>query len=166
MRLEAHSANCFSSKYLLKLDGRPAGTIRNRWLSFGIDIQFTERLRLYFERTFSLRKATSWLVGGGFQLADADADAKEVLATGQRTGLLTGSWNLNLGVGPTKLVQTSLFSSDFVVQKGSQVIARASRISWCEASWQAEGSDALNVTDLVFIGLVYHAILQRQGRSP
>ncbi len=155
MRLVARSPSCFSSQYVLKLDGRPVGQFQGRWFSEGINIRLTERLQLHFEKT-------SWL-GSNFQLLDANSS--EILAQGSRSGFFARNWNLSLRTGPAKLVRTSLFSTAFAVQQQGKNVANASRIGWCEGGWQVEDHGTLDATDLVFIGLVYHTILRRQRNS-
>lgn len=165
MLLEARSPSCFSSEYLLKLDGRPVGRFRGRWFSEGIIIRLTERLQLQFEKT-------SWL-GSGFQLIDVNS--REVLAAGKKSGFFTGTWDLQLRIGPAQLVRTSLFSSAFGVRQcgqdlgdqdlGDQYLAHASRIGWCEGGWRVEDDGTLDATDLIFTGLIYHTVLQRRRSS-
>ncbi len=156
MLLEAQSANCFSSRYVLKLDERPIGQFRGRWFREGIDIRLTERLQMRFEKQ-------SWL-GSQFQLIDTNT--QETLADGSRAGFFTGTWNLNLRSGPAQLVRVSLFSSAYEVKLGERIAARATRIDWCSRGWRVQDYDSdgslLDATDLVFVGLIYHTILQRQ----
>lgn len=163
MHIEAQSANCFSSQYILKLDGRPIGQFRGRWFSEGIDVRLTERLQLHFNKE-------SWL-GSKFQLMDATT--KETLASGARAGFFGGTWNLKLRNGPAQLVRTSWFSSAYKIQRGEVTIAQAARTDWCSRGWRVEdrtpnnelSKSTLEATDLVFIGLVYHTILQRRQNS-
>jgi len=155
MHLVARSPSCFSSQYVLKLDGRSVGQFQGRWFGEGIDIRLTERLRLRFEKT-------SWL-SSKFQLIDANSS--DILAQGNRSGFFTGSWDISLSTGPANLVRTSLFSSAFEVQQDGKNVANASRIGWCEGGWEIEDKGTLDATDLVFVGLVYHTILQRQRNS-
>lgn len=152
MQLEARSPSCFSSQYLLKLDGRPVGQFRGRWFSEGIDIRLTERLQLHFEKT-------SWL-SGEFRLLDAST--QEVLAKGNRAGFFTRSWDLDLRSGSAQLAPAGIFSSAYKVVQGERIAAHASRIGWCEGGWLVEDDGTLDATDLVFVGLVYHTVLQRQ----
>jgi len=152
MLLQARSPSCFSSEYLLKLDGRPVGRFRGRWFSEGIDVRLTERLKLHFEKT-------AWL-GSKFQLLDANSG--DVLADGRRSGFFTSKWDLNLSSGPAELRRTSLFSSALDVRQGGRNVAHAARIGWCEGGWQVTNEGTLDATDIVFVGLLYHTILKRQ----
>ena len=152
MQLEALSPSCFSTQYLLKLDGRPIGQFRGRWFSEGIDVRLTERLQLHFEKS-------SWL-GSEFRLIDANTE--EVLASGQRAGWISGTWDLALRSGAAQLARTGIFSTGYNVLQDGQTVAHASRIDWCNRGWRVEESGSLDATDLVFVGLVYHTILQRQ----
>jgi len=153
MLLEARPTDCFSSKHLLKLDGRPIGRFRGRWLSDGIEIEFVERLRLRFENT-------SW-IGSGYRLIETNSG--EVLATAQRAGILSGTWNLKLRSGSKEMFRTHLFSSGFEVRQGAQSVAQVTRIGWLERGWRVEDNGTLDVIDLVFVGLIYHKVLQRQS---
>lgn len=155
MLLQARSPSCFSSQYVLKLDGRAVGEFRGRWFSEGIDIRLTERLKLHFEKS-------SWL-GSDFRLIDVTSD--ESIASGARAGFFSGTWDLELRTGPAQLVRTSLFSSAYAVERDGESLATASRIGLCEGGWQVEDDGTLDATDLVFVGLVYHTILQRQRRN-
>lgn len=155
MELVARSPSCFSSQYVLKLDDRPVGEFRGRWFSEGIDIRLTERLKLHFEKT-------SWL-GSDFRLLDANTD--EVLASGRRSGFFTSAWELDLRSGPAKLKHKSFFSFTYVVEQNGQSVASATRIGLCEGGWRVEDTGALDATDLVFVGLIYHTILQRQRNN-
>lgn len=152
MELVARSPSCFSTQYVLKLDGRPVGEFRGRWFSEGIDIRLTERLKLHFEKA-------SWL-GSDFRLIDAST--QEELASGRRTGFFTSRWDLDLRTGPAEMVHNSLFSTSYTVQQNGQSVASASRIGFCEGGWRVEDNGTLDATDLVFVGLIYHTILQRQ----
>ena len=145
MLLEASSPSCFSSQYLLKLDGRAVGEFRGRWFSEGIDIRLTERLKLHFEKT-------SWL-GSDFRLLDANT--QETLAQGRRKGFFSGTWELDLRSSRAQLVRTSFFSHAYNVELGGKEVAQASRIGWCDRGWRVQGKDALDATDLIFVGLVY-----------
>ncbi len=155
MLIEARSPSCFSSQYVLKLDGRAVGEFRGRWFSEGIDIRLTERLKLHFEKA-------SWLASE-FRLLDAGTE--EVLASGTRTGVFSTSWDLQLRTGPAQLVRSSIFSSEFALQRDDGTLATASRIGICEGGWRVEDDGTLDATDLVFVGLIYHTILKRQQNS-
>ena len=155
MELIARSPSCFSTQYVLKLDGRPVGEFRGRWFSEGIDIRLTERLKLHFEKA-------SWL-GSDFRLLDANTD--EVLASGRRTGFFTSRWDLNLRTGSAEMYHKSMFSTSYTVQQAGQSVASATRIGLCEGGWRVEDTGSLDATDLVFVGLIYHTILQRQRKN-
>lgn len=155
MHLEARAPNCFSRHFVLKLDERPVGTFKGRWFSEGIDIRLTERLQLHFEKL-------SW-VGSDFRLIDVNT--QEVLAQGQRAGWFTRTWNLQLRTGPAQLVAPSLFSFRYNVIQNGEIVASVERYNWCERGWRAEEFGTLDATDLVFVGLVYHTILERSRRN-
>ena len=139
----------------MKLEDRPVGRFRGRWFTEGIDVRLTERLQLHFEKT-------SWL-GSSFRLIEANT--KQILASGQRAGFLSRSWDLELRTGPAELVASGLFSSAYRVRQDGQFVARASRLDWCSGGWRVVSDDTLDATDVVFVGLVYHTILKRQRRN-
>lgn len=155
MELEAQSPSCFSTEYLLKLDGRPVGRFRGRWFSEGVDVRLTERLQLHFEKA-------SWL-GSDFRLIDAQTE--EVLATGRRAGFFSRTWDLELRSGPAQRASNGLFSTAYNVQQLGNTAARATRTSWCSGGWRVDSDGTLDATDVVFIGLVYHTILRRQRNN-
>lgn len=155
MLLEARSPSCFSRQFVLKLDDRAVGEFQGRWFSEGIDIRLTERLKLHFEKS-------SWL-GSDFRLLDANSS--ESLASGKRTSWFSGTWDFSLQSGPAQFVRSGLFSTTFYVRRNGQNVATARRIGWCERGWRVECDDSLDATDLVFVGLVYHTILERQRRN-
>jgi hypothetical protein len=152
MILEARPENCCSTKFVLKLDGRPVGKYEGRWFSECLNIHLLER------RHLELRKL-SWL-GSKFELID--------LAIGQaigrcdRSGLFTRSWDMTLSVGPAVLVRAGWLTSAFELKQGDQVLARVDRLGWCERGWSAENQLPLAEEDLLFLGVLYHIILQRE----
>jgi hypothetical protein len=154
MLLEARSANCFSSTFVLKKDGRPVGTFEGRWFSESVDVYLTQRRHLVFEKV-------SWL-GSRFELVD-EAD-KAVLARGDRSGLFTSSWDLHTSAGDGQLVKGGWFVTgyDFVV--GKEVWASVDRVGLCERGWTVAGHGPLTEEDLLLIGLVYHTVQQRESR--
>jgi hypothetical protein len=155
MHLEAQSPSCFSTEYLLKLDGRPVGRFRGRWFSEGIDVRLTERLQLHFEKA-------SWL-GSDFRLIDANTE--QSVASGSRAGFFTRTWDLDLRSGPAQLVASGLFSTGYQVWREGKTAASATRVGCCSGGWQVTSDDTLDATDVVFVGLVYHTILRRQRNS-
>ncbi|HEX5085996.1 MAG TPA: hypothetical protein VFY40_28515, partial [Blastocatellia bacterium] len=62
MLLEAKAENCFSSKFVLKADGRTVGKFHGRWFGEDLEIDLTERRHLQFRKL-------SWL-GSKFELVD------------------------------------------------------------------------------------------------
>jgi len=50
MFLEARAADCFSSKFVLKVNGRSLGMFQGRWFSESLDIELTERRHLQFRK--------------------------------------------------------------------------------------------------------------------
>ena len=154
MILEARSPSCFSGRYVLKLDGRPRGEYRGRWFSEGVDIRLTGRLRLHLQKA-------SWL-GSHFNLTDTNGD---VLAEANRSGFLTSAWDLKLSTGAARLVSAGLFNTGFNVLQSGQTTGTVNRVGMCEGGWRVEGQVAFAETDLLFIGLVYHTILERRRSS-
>ncbi|HEX5272579.1 MAG TPA: hypothetical protein VFW33_18910 [Gemmataceae bacterium] len=152
MLLEAEAANCFSSTYVLKLDGRPLGKFEGRWLSEGIDLALVERRRLRFEKV-------GWL-GSHFRLV-AEGE-EEPVAEADRAGLFTSAWDLDLSKGQAQMVREGWFATGYAVQRGDHEVARVDRTGLCSRGWFVEGH-RLHDEDLILIGLVYHTIRRREA---
>ena len=152
MHLCTEAANCFSSTFVLKLDGRPAGKFEGRWMSEGIDLSLFERRRLRFEKV-------GWL-GSQFRLL-AD-DAEHPLGEACRQGILSSGWDLQLTSGPAQMTREGWLSTGYVIQRGVTDLARVDRNGLCTRGWTVEG-DGLKEEDLVLIGLVYHTIKRREA---
>jgi hypothetical protein len=155
MLLEARAANCCSSKYVLKLDGRAIGKFEGRWFSESLDVNLTER------RQLQLQKVT-WM---GSQFVLRAEGEEQPLGTAQRSGFFSSSWDLYLGSGEGRLERAGWFDSSYVVRQGDGVVARVDRLGLCERGWRVDALDALVEGDLLLIGLVYHTIRQRQERQ-
>ncbi len=155
MRLECRSPSCFSSRYVLKLDGRPHGQFSGRWFSERIDIRMTDRRNLH------LKKA-GWL-GSHFQLWGASDP--QILGEADREGFLSSAWGLKLTVGPARLVSAGFFNSAYLLEQQGRRTARVDRIGFCEGGWYVEGDRDLALTDLLLVGLIYHTILERRRNS-
>jgi hypothetical protein len=151
MMLEAEPASCFSSTFVLRIDGRPVGKFEGRWFSEGIDLALIERRRMRFEKV-------GWL-GSHFRLIAADDE--EPIAEADRGGLFTSSWGLVLSVGSAQMVRQGWFAKGFVVRRGDTEPARVDRTGLCSRGWIVEG-DGLREEDLILIGLVYHTIRRRE----
>ena len=155
MLLEAKAASCFSSKFVLKANGRASGLFQGRWFSEGLAIDLTERRHLQFRKV-------GWL-SSQFELVDPLY--KEILGSCNRSGFFTNGWDLNLSIGPGRLERVGWFNSAYEFKQGAQVQARVDRLGWCERGWLVDGGDALRQEDLLLIGLVYHVIQQRAARQ-
>ncbi len=152
MLLEAEAASCFSSTFVLKLDGRPVGKFEGRWLSEGIDLALVGRRRLRFEKA-------GW-VGSHFQLLAAGE--QEPIAEADRSGLFTSSWDLTLSVGPAQMAREGWFATGYAVRRGGREVARVDRTGACSRGWFVEGH-GLGEEDLILIGLVYHTVRRREA---
>jgi len=153
MILEARAANCFSSKFVLKVNGRPFGKFQGRWFGESLDVDLTERRHLQFRKV-------GWL-GSQFELVDPTY--KQLLGGCSRSGLFTSSWDLNLSAGPGRLEKAGWFGSAYEFKQGAQVLARVDRLGWCGRGWLVDSKDALTQEDLLLIGLVYQIIQQRKA---
>jgi hypothetical protein len=152
MNLEAAAANCFSSTFVLKLDGRPVGKFEGRWMGEGVDLALVERRRLRFEKA-------GWL-GSRFRLV-AEGDDRP-LGEADRGGLFTSSWDLTLSVGPAQMEREGWFATGYAVRHGGAEVAHVDRLGVCTRGWFVEGS-RLKEEDLILIGLVYHTVRRRQA---
>jgi hypothetical protein len=152
MLLEARAANCFSSTFVLKADGRPVGKFEGQWLSESLDIHLTGRRQLQFEKL-------GWL-GSRFVLRDASG---RPLGTADRSSVFTSAWDLGLSTGPGRLEKEDWLGSAYIVRQDGEGKARVDRTGWCERGWQVEGG--LHEEDLLLIGLVYHTIGRRAAQA-
>src|SRR5206468_11213101 len=98
-----------------------------------------------------------------FELIDTEAD--EVVASCQRSGMFTSSWDVDLSVGRGRLVKEGWFGSGYEVWIGEQAVARVDRLGICERGWLVDGGGDLAEEDMLLIGLVYHTIVQRQQQQ-
>jgi hypothetical protein len=153
MLLEARAANCFSTSFVLKLEGRPVGKFEGRWFSEGLDVSLLERHQLQFQKV-------SWL-GSQFVLKEMP-DQLEV-GRANRGGIFTSSWDLEVSTGPGRLEKEGWFGTAYVFrQEGAQ--ARVDRLGMCERGWAVEGGGELKPADLLLLGLVFHVIQQRAAQ--
>lgn len=155
MILEAVSPSCWSSVYVLKLDGRPWGEYRGRWFSETIDTRVSERRKYVLEKT-------GWM-GNEFKLTDT-ADGR-VLATAHRAGYFTSAWDLHLGSGPARMISAGWFNTGFRVVAGDKVVADVNRIGACNGGWVVKHQGAPDPTDLLLVGMIYHTILRRNAAA-
>jgi len=153
MLLEAKAANCFSSKFALKVNGRMSGMFQARWFSESLDVDLTERRHLQFRKV-------GWL-GSQFELVDPLC--KQILGSCDRSGFFTSGWNLNLSVGPGRLERAGWLNSAYEFKQGAQVHARVDSLGWCEKGWIVDGNDPMTQEDLLLIGMIYQVIQNRQA---
>jgi hypothetical protein len=155
MNLEARSAGCFSSKFVVKVDDRPVGTFEGRWFSESLDLALTGRRRLVFRKV-------GWL-SSHFELLTADG--QQLLGSCQRAGIFTSTWELRFNQSDCQLVKAGWFTSAYEVRQGADVYARVDRLGWCERGWRVDGDSGLSEEDLLLVGLVYHTIQQREAQQ-
>lgn len=153
MQLEAKSVSCFSSQFVLRLNGRPSGKFQGRWFSRSLYVDLSERRHLQFHHA-------GWL-GSGFELVDPADD--RLLGSCKPSGFLTSSWDLDLSCGAGHLQRAGWLTSAYECVQDDEVRARVDRIGGCERGWFVDGDDGLASEDLLLIGLVYHALQQRQA---
>jgi hypothetical protein len=155
MFLEARAANCFSTTFILKLEGRPLGKFDGRWFSESLDVSLLERHQLQFQKV-------GWL---GSQFVLQEMPEGQALGRADRSGLFTSSWDLEVSSGPGRLEKAGWFDSAYVFRQGDAIRARVDRLGVCERGWSVEGSDPLTPMDLLLIGLVFHVIQQRAAHQ-
>jgi hypothetical protein len=153
MLLEAKSVSCFSSQFVLKIDGRPLGTFQNRWFSETLGIDLSGRRHLQFRKV-------GWL-GGSFELVDLAQD--RLLGSCKPSGFFRSGWDLELSVGLGQLQRAGWFTSVCEFVHDNEVLAQVDRFGWCERGWFVDGAEILVMEDLLLVGLVYHVIEQRQA---
>jgi hypothetical protein len=155
MLLEAKAENCFSSKFVLRVDGRPVGRFHGRWFGEGLEIDLTERRHLQFRKL-------SWL-GSKFELVDPLNN--RILGSCAASGFFSSGWDLNLSAGPGRLERVGWFNSGYEFKREAWVHARVDRLGWCDRGWIVEGDDSLTREDLLLIGLIYLIIQNRQANT-
>jgi hypothetical protein len=155
MTLEARAENCCSSTFILKLDGRPHGKFEGRWFSEGLDVQCTGRQRLQFQNV-------RWL---GSEFVLQDLESQQTLARAVRSGIFTSSWDVELSIGQAQLVHAGWFDTAYLVQQDNEVQGRVDRLGMCDRGWYVQSQGDLDANDMIFIGLLYHTILQRERRQ-
>jgi hypothetical protein len=155
MLLEAKSENCFSSRFVLKVDGRPVGRFHGRWFSESLDIDLTERRHLQFRKL-------DW-IGSKFELVDPLHN--QILGSCNPSGFFSSGWDLNLSAGPGRLERVGWLNSAYEFKQEAEVHARVDRLGWCDRGWVVDGNDAMTQEDLLLIGLVYLVIQNRQATT-
>jgi hypothetical protein len=155
MLLEALSANCFSSKFVLKVNGVAVGKYEARWFSESLDIAFMGQRHLQFRKL-------GWL-SSQFELVDPAA--KEILGECKRSGVFSSAWDVRFSAGSGQLAKRGWFDSAYEFREKQRVRATVDRRGLCDRGWIAEGSDELIVEDLLLLGLIYHTVRQRQAQQ-
>jgi hypothetical protein len=153
MNLEARSANCFATEFVLKLNGQAVGKFETRWFGEGLDIAMTGRRQLRFEKI-------GWM---GSQFALKREGDERPVAWADRAGFLTSAWDLELSSGAAQLVTMGWFQTGYRVEQERTVLGQVDRLGWCERGWIVNG-ETLTQEDMILVGMIYHAILQRQTR--
>jgi len=154
MLLEARAASCFSTTFLLKLEGRPLGTYAGRWFSEALDVSLLERHRLQFRKV-------NWL---GSQFVLEELPEMQPLGRAGRTGLFTNGWDLEVSSGAGRLDREGWFGTAYVFRQDGGDQARVDRLGLCERGWFVEGGGGLRPEDLLLIGLVFHVVQQRAAQ--
>src|SRR5262245_58055622 len=125
MQLEARAANCFSSEFVLKIDGRPFGKFQRRWLSESMDIYLTEQRYLEFQKL--------GVMGSEFELRGQFH--QKPIGSCQRSGLFSNSWDMVLSSGVGRLERAGWLDTAYEFKRDDQVLARADRLGWFERGW-------------------------------
>jgi hypothetical protein len=153
MMLEARSRSCFSSAYVLKLDGRPVGEYAGRFWTSVIDVRMVGRRRFRFDRR-------GWL-SSRYRLVDSGTGREVDVA--EPAGWLTSAWTLQLADGPASMVSAGWCTPAYRVMRGGIALGEVDTIGTCESGWYARGRLAL--PDLLIVGLIYHTILERRRQE-
>ncbi len=150
MILQARAASCWSRALVLKRNDHPIGTCTGRWFSESRDIELTGRRQLVFEKT-------TWLS----QFVLMDTASGRPLGAAESSGWFAKNWNLELSMGPARLVRKGWFWRGYVVEQGDAILARVDPLGLWERGWSVTSDAALPEEDLILIGLVYQTILRR-----
>src|SRR5262245_59056059 len=121
MILEGRSASWLTSTLVLSRDGQPIGTCAGRWFSENRDVTLTNRCQLVFEKI-------NWF--SRFVLTDAASGRP--LGAAVRSGWLTGAWELELGMGPARMVRRGWLGRSYVVRQGDATLARIDPRGLCQ----------------------------------
>jgi hypothetical protein len=154
MLLEARAASCFSTTFLLKLEGRPLGKYEGRWFSENLDVSLLERHQLQFRKV-------GWM-GSRFVLEEMPE--KQPLGLADRGGVFTSGWDLEVSTGPGRLDREGWFGTAYLFRQGGSELARVDRLGVCERGWFVDGGGVLRPEDLLLLGLVFHVIQQRAAQ--
>src|SRR5262245_6134776 len=154
MILEARAENCFSSTFVIKVNGQAVGKFTGRWFGEGLDVSMLGQRRLKFEKA-------GW-IGSHFRLKSADDD--RVIAEAQKAGLFTSAWELQLSVGQAYLERAGWFDSGWVLRR-HQPLARVERLGMCERGWRVQTYTDLEAYDILLTGLVFQVIQSRQQQQ-
>jgi hypothetical protein len=155
MILDARAENCFSWTYVLKKNDRAIGKFEGQWFSENQTVNLTER------RHLELRKTSWW--GSEFELVDVDYN--EVVAWCAHEGIFSSSWDMNLSIGPGKLVHCGWFETGYEFLQDGDSLARVDRLGFCERGWTVDAAKILRDEDVIMIGLIYHIIIGRQRQQ-
>ena len=153
MILEARSANCFATEFVLKLNGHAVGKFETRLFSEGLDIAMTERRQLRLEKI-------GWM---GSQFILKREGEERPIAWADRAGLFTSAWDLDLSLGAAQLAGMGWFQTGYLIQQEGRTIGHVDRLGWCERGWLVEG-ESLAQEDMIMAGLIYHIIQRRQAQ--
>jgi hypothetical protein len=155
MILQAKAENCFSSTFVLKVNGKAVGKFEGRFFSEAMDVSLTGQRRFKFEKT-------SWL-GSHFQLKDTETNS--VLVETDRSGFFTSSWKLQLSKMRAELRKKGFFSTAYEVCRGDDVLGWVDRNGVCERGWHVENYGDLEAVDMILIGLIYQVVLNREAQQ-
>jgi hypothetical protein len=155
MILEAISPSCWSDLYVLKINGRPWGEFRGRWISENVDVALTGR------RHFSAGKI-GWL---GSRFALVDESNGQVLAEGSRCGVFTSAWDLRLSIGMARLISAGWFNTGYRVLQDDRMLAEVNQTGLCNGGWIVQDDGSLQESDALFVGLTYRTILRRNAAA-
>ncbi|MEX0655749.1 MAG: hypothetical protein WD534_03245 [Phycisphaeraceae bacterium] len=154
--LQARSPHCFSSTYVLHLDGRPHGEFVGRMFGEGFNASMAGRQRLAFHRS-------NWI---GSHMTLTDEASGQVLGTADRAGFFTSAWDLSLTSGPAQLVSAGIFHTGYEITNSSGRIGTVTQIGMFEGGWTVtDHSGTLRDTDLLVVGLTYQTIVNRRRRQ-
>jgi hypothetical protein len=153
MPLEARTANCFGTTYILKADGNAVGKFESRFFSEGLDIALVGRRHLRMEKV-------SWI---GSQFVLKREGEEDPIARADRSGILSSRWDFDLSCGPVQLVRAGWFQTGYLIQQDRQVLGQVDRLGFCVQGWQVDANE-LSLEDMILVGLIYHIIRRRQAQ--
>src|SRR5260370_37885556 len=87
---------------------------------------------------------------------------EEPICRADRSGILSSSWDLELGCGIAQLVRAGWFQTAYLIQQDDRELGQVDRLGWCEQGWQVDAG-LITLEEMILVRLIYHVILRTQS---